>query len=76
MTARSQSRRIPKHGVHKPSGRGRVYLNGRYHYTGQHGTPEADESYRRIIAEWLTTGETPEARKPGNGSTVGKTARP
>ena len=33
-----------------------VRLNGRDHYLGKHGTEASQEAYRRLVAEWLTTG--------------------
>ncbi|MBI1311301.1 tyrosine-type recombinase/integrase [bacterium] len=53
---------------HKPTGQARVRIEGRDFYLGKFGTPEADEAYRRIIAEWFASGTLPEAR------TAGKTA--
>lgn len=47
--------RIPTH-RRKTDGRGVVTIDGRDHYTGRHGTPEAAEKYHRIIAEWLAAG--------------------
>ena len=40
--------------LHKPSGRARLYVNGEYIYLGEWGSPEADQEYRRILAEMLT----------------------
>src|SRR3954468_11182064 len=54
----SRSRRIPKHCHHKASNCGVVRLNGRDHYTGLWGTPEAEAEYERLIAEWLATGRS------------------
>ena len=48
--------RIPKHRHHSHTGRGVVTLDGRDHYTGKWGTPECEEQYRRLIAEWLANG--------------------
>ncbi len=36
-----------------------VRINGTKFYCGDWGTPEADEKYQRIIAEWLATKQTP-----------------
>ena len=51
--------RVPKLCLHKATGQARVLLRGRHVYLGRHGTPEADEKYRRIVAEFLRTGEVP-----------------
>jgi hypothetical protein len=54
---------IPALVHHKASGRARVRLNGRDTYCGPWGSPESEETYRRLIAEWLhgRTVETPTA---------------
>lgn len=44
---------IPKLRLHKASGNAAVMLDGRYLYLGEYGTPEAQERYDRLIAEWL-----------------------
>ena len=51
--------RIPSYGLHKPSGRARVYLNGRHVYLGPHGSPESREKYARLIAEHLAGPQVP-----------------
>ncbi len=51
--------RVPKLCLHKPTGQARVLLKGRHVYLGKHGTPEADEKYRRIVAEFLRTDAVP-----------------
>jgi hypothetical protein len=35
-----------------------VRLNGRDHYTGPWGTPEAEAAYERLLAEWLANGRS------------------
>ena len=54
---------VPAHVHHKPTGKGRVRINGRDFYTGRWGTSEAEEAYRRIIGEYLLTGKLPGSRK-------------
>jgi hypothetical protein len=56
---------------HKPSNCARVRLGGRDVWLGTWGTPEAEERYRRVVAEWLahrrlppSTGSPPHARLP------------
>lgn len=49
---------IPVLGRHAASGQARVRIDGRDFYLGKHGTPEAEERYRRLIAEWLSTNRT------------------
>ena len=51
--------RVPKLCLHKGTGQARVLLKGRHVYLGKHGTPEADEKYRRIVAEFLRTDAVP-----------------
>ncbi|WP_166831849.1 hypothetical protein [Thalassoroseus pseudoceratinae] len=53
---------VPAHVHHKPTGKGRVRINGRDFYTGPWGTSEAEEAYRRIIGEYLLTGKLPGSR--------------
>ncbi|MBA5868087.1 MAG: tyrosine-type recombinase/integrase [Nitrospira sp. CR1.3] len=53
MSVRS-SPRVPKYRHHKPSGLASVRVDGRDIYLGKHGTPESLESYKRVIAEWLS----------------------
>lgn len=50
--------RVPVLGRHAASGQARVRIDGRDFYLGKHGTPEAEERYRRLIAEWLSTSRT------------------
>ncbi len=46
----------PAHCEHKSSGRGYVYLDGRYVYTGKWGTQAAKDEYDRLIGEWIAGG--------------------
>jgi hypothetical protein len=64
--ARPQS--IPKLTQHKASGKAVVRLNGRDHYVGLFGTPEAKSAYDKLIAEWLATGRQPLHADSGNQS--------
>jgi hypothetical protein len=43
--------RIPKYGLHKPSGLAVVYLDRRPVYLGKHGSKESYERYRQLLAE-------------------------
>jgi integrase len=56
--------RVPSLTLHKPTGQARVRLAGRDHYLGPFGSPEADERYRRLVAEFLTTGRPPAPDRP------------
>ena len=51
--------RIPKYGLHKPSGRAVVYLDRRPVYLGRHGSPESWERYWQLVARF----PTPASRK-------------
>ena len=61
---RKSNSRVPGHGLHKATGQGYVRLNGRMIYTGVYGTPEAQQRYERVLAEWLAGGrQLPPARE-------------
>lgn len=44
---------------HKPSGQGRVRIAGRDFYCGRWEDPETDERYRRLVAEYVASGQLP-----------------
>ncbi len=44
--------RIPKLGLHKPTGQARVWVNGKHVYLGVYGDPKTEERYRRLVAEF------------------------
>ena len=50
----TRSPRIPSYRLHKPSGLAVVRLNGRDFYLGRHGSPESQNKYEQLVAEWLT----------------------
>ena len=56
---------VPALSHHKQTGQARVRIDGRDHYLGPFGSSEADERYRRLVAEWLTTGSVPSKRPAG-----------
>lgn len=60
--------RIPALVHHKASGRARVRINGRDFYCGPWGSQEAEETYRRLLAEWLQSGDVPAQQR--SASTV------
>ncbi|QDT17623.1 tyrosine-type recombinase/integrase [Alienimonas californiensis] len=66
--------RVPKLTLHKPTGQARVYLNGRQFYLGKYGTPAADEKYRRLVAEYLRSGEIPAEVRPAPATIAGVAA--
>lgn len=49
-------RLVPGYCLHRASGQAVVRVNGKDHYLGPHSSTESEERYRRIIAEYLTTG--------------------
>jgi hypothetical protein len=51
--------RIPKYGLHKPSGRAVIYLDRRPVYLGEYDSPESWERYWQLVAEY----GTPEQRR-------------
>lgn len=50
--------RIPKMGRHS-SGQARVTLNGKVHYLGPYGSPEAHARYAELVREWLDNHRRP-----------------
>ena len=48
----NKPRHIPGYKLHKPSGQARVIIRGRQIYLGRYGSPESQERYGRIIAEY------------------------
>ena len=58
---------IPQLTCHRASGRAVVRLNGRDHYLGTFGSPEAKAAYDRLVAEWLANGRRV-ARETGHSA--------
>ena len=55
--------KAPSYRRHKKSGQAFFRLGGRQIYLGKHGSPESQEKYRRILAEWLANPESKSLRK-------------
>ncbi len=49
--------RTPGYRLHRPSGRAVVTLNGKDHYIGVHGSAESKAAYKRLIAEYTSSGK-------------------
>ncbi len=67
MSERNISR-VPKYRHYKPKNLAVVRIDGKDHYLGSYGSPESQETYRRLVAEWLSKGRTDRAepdQKPG-----------
>jgi hypothetical protein len=64
--------RIPKIRHNKARNEARVRIKGRDVYLGKFGTPEAEAVYRRVIAEYVATGEAPQAKRDLASMTVGE----
>lgn len=52
----SERTNVPPLRLHKQTGRGRVWINGKEHYCGTYGTPECRAKYDQLIAEFLLSG--------------------
>ena len=62
---------VPSYCLHRASGQAVVRINGKDHYLGPHNSPESEERYRRLIAEFLTMGSVSAPSKRGRvGLTV------
>ena len=58
--------RLPKYRHYKPKDLAVVRIDGRDIYLGKYNSPESQESYRRIMAEWLAARPLPTtAGRPG-----------
>jgi integrase len=55
----TRPRKVPAYRLHKPTGQAVVRLDGRDFYLGKHDTEASQERYRRLGAEWLTSGRQP-----------------
>lgn len=70
-------RSIPEMRYHV-SGQSRVYLDGKYYYLGEHGTPESQARYDTLVAQYLASGrKMPDAEPTHKGEhaiTVGNIA--
>ena len=45
--------RPPKYQLHKATGQARVRIKGRDIYLGKYRSPESEQRYRQVIADWL-----------------------
>lgn len=64
--------RTPKLRFHKGSGQALVCLDGKRIYLGRWGTPQAEQEYRRMVAEWLSRG----AAEPPKRGPAAEPAKP
>jgi integrase len=54
------AQRFPKYRHYKPKDLAVVRIDGRDIYLGKYNSAESREKYKRVIAEWLTTGTAPQ----------------
>ncbi len=52
---------LPKYRHYKPKNLAVVRIDGKDHYLGRYGSPESQETYRRLVAQWLAKGRTDRA---------------
>ena len=48
----------PKYQLHKATGQARVRINGHDIYLGKYRSPESEQRYRQVIADWLKKNRT------------------
>lgn len=58
----SARKRIPTYRLHKSSGQAVVTIAGHDHYLGVHGSPESQQKYARLIAEYSASGQVLQSR--------------
>jgi integrase len=63
------ARPVPAYRLHKATGQAVVVLRGRSYYLGKFGTPQSRAEYNRLIAEYLTAGNTPPPKRDGAPAT-------
>ena len=64
------SLRTPKYRHHKAKNLAVVTIRGRDIYLGKHGSPESQQEYRRLVAEYFQTGTVPRAHAEASVSVV------
>lgn len=72
-TTKRRRRSTPQIREHKATGRAYVYIAGKQTYLGTFGSDEAQESYHRLIAEWLKSGQSAPPAKPKTAERPGAT---
>ena len=50
--------KLPKYGLHKPTGQARVVLDGLSHYLGKFGGEESRKKYQQLISSWIASNRT------------------
>jgi hypothetical protein len=74
-TGAARRQKPPSYRHHKPTGQGVVTLNGKDIYLGKYGTPESQQAYDRVVAEWLVSGrQLTRTAKTDVGLTVSEVA--
>jgi hypothetical protein len=60
--------RTPKYRLHRGSGQALVQLKGERIYLGKYNSEDSKEEYRRLVAEFLASGQPPKTN--GSGDTT------
>ena len=64
---------VPAYRLHKSSGQARVIINGEHIYLGKFNSPESQQNYDRLIAEWMSKGRPKDSVKVVAKASTGPT---
>ena len=70
MPRRNSPQSPPKYCQYKRTDQAYVRINGRFIYLGPYNSEESREAYRRVVAEWMITGQAPSEEGEEAGITI------